>query len=86
MNEKANKLSKSLKQEFSRFMEFHPPEEMIRNMRHLLLEYVMSDSARESTHFKDVVFDLEGLFELLEVAARETHNSNEVETHRNQGK
>lgn len=44
----------------------HPPSRLSRNLRTMLLEFLQHDDALEAPYLKDLLFDLQGLFELLE--------------------
>lgn len=52
--------------EFVRFMEYHSAARFNRNLRKMLLEFMMLDAAVEAFYLKDLLYDLEGLFELLD--------------------
>lgn len=52
--------------ELMRFIEYHPPERFRKNLRKMLFEFLMSDGAVESSYLKDLLYDLDGLFELLD--------------------
>lgn len=59
-------LNKTLEEDFLRFIGQHPAARFKRNLRKMLLEFLMTDDAVEAFHFKDLIYDLEGLFELLD--------------------
>lgn len=59
-------LSRSLQDELLRFMEYHPVSRFNRNLRKMLLEFLMQNGSVENLYFKDLVYDLDGLFELLD--------------------
>ena len=61
-------LSNELKEEFLRFLEYHPARRVSRNLTKMLLEYLMHETAGEADYFKTLIYDLEGLFDLLDVA------------------
>ena len=63
--------SKAVEDAFSRFIEYHPAARLSRNLRRMLLAYMMTDGACESFYLKDLLHDLEGLFDLLDVVERE---------------
>jgi hypothetical protein len=76
----------SLQEEVVRFMEYHPVNRLNRNLRKMLLEYLMQESALENFYLRDLLYDLEGLFELLdsmevEINTRGTgkHSHGEIE-------
>lgn len=64
-------LSTALEEEFLRFAEYHPARRFSRNLRSMLLEFLMHDGTLEAFYLKDLLYDLEGLFELLEVIQAE---------------
>jgi len=64
-------LTKSLKEEFIRFIEYHPAKRFTKNLRTMLLEFLMYDGAIEATYLDDLLYDLEALFELLDVIQNE---------------
>lgn len=64
--------SKALKEEFLRFIEYHSAPRFNRNLRKMLLEFLMLDTAVESFYLKDLLYDLEGLFELLDAIQLES--------------
>lgn len=51
----------------ARFIEYHPPNRFSRNLRKMLLEFLLTQGGDEGVYFKDLLYDLEGLFELLDV-------------------
>jgi hypothetical protein len=59
-------LSKTLEDEFLRFLEYHPAGRFTRNLRKMLLEFLMTHGADEGLYLNDLLYDLEGLFELLD--------------------
>ena len=66
-------LPPALSEEFLRFMEQHPPERFSRNLRKMLLEFLQKEGAIESSYLDDLLYDLEGLFTLLDaIEAKET--------------
>ena len=56
----------AVQEAFLRFMEYHPASRFSRNLRKMLLEFMMHDGAVEALYFKDLIYDLEGLFDLLD--------------------
>lgn len=60
-------LSPDLQEEIIRFMENHPPKRVSKNLRSMLMEFLMKDGAVESEYFNDLLYDLEGLFEMLDM-------------------
>lgn len=75
VKEKQPVLSKPMQEAMIRFLEYHPAKRFSKNVRKMLLEYLMSDGAVENLYFNDLLYDLEGLFDLLDVAEEEWGNS-----------
>lgn len=69
--EKELNLSKPLKEAFVQFIEHYPAKRFNRNLRRMLLEYLMHDGAVTSIYLYDTLMDLDGLFELLDVIEME---------------
>ena len=70
-NEEANNSQRSivnpeLIEAFESFIEYHPAQRLSRNLRSLLLEFLMYDGSTEAEYLKDLVVDLDGLFGLLD--------------------
>lgn len=72
-NKKQNKLKKPppslsppLIEEVLRFIEYHPAERFTKNLRKMLLEFLQHDSAIEANYLNDLLYDLEGLFGVLD--------------------
>lgn len=61
------KLTPTLRAEFVRFIEYHPADRLSKNLRMMLLEFIQHDGAIEADYLKKLLYDLEGLFELLDV-------------------
>lgn len=57
---------KDLEEKFRVFLEQCPPRRFSRNLRTMLLEFMMT-SGTEAPYVKDLLLDLESLFELLDV-------------------
>ena len=64
-------LSTTLQEEFLRFIEYHPPYRFNRNLRKMLLEYLMHEGSLEEFYIKDLLYDLQGLFDLLDMIEME---------------
>lgn len=60
-------LSPTLQEEFLRFIEYHPAGRFSKNLRNMLLEFLQFDGAIEAGYLDDLLYDLEGLFALLDV-------------------
>jgi hypothetical protein len=64
-------VSVSLQEEFARFMELHPANRFNRNLRRMLFDYLMHESSLEDFYLKDLLYDLQGLFELFDAIEME---------------
>lgn len=64
-------LSPTLQEEFLRFIEYHPAGRFSKNLRNMLLEFLQFDGAIEAGYLNDLIYDLEGLFALLDVIEAE---------------
>ena len=69
--EKGPSISPELTEAFVRFIEYHPAKRFDKNLRKLLLEFLQYDGAIEAGYLNDLLFDLEGLFELLDTIQSE---------------
>src|SRR5882757_9891544 len=67
----AVKLSAAAEAEVIRFLEFHPPARLGRNLRNLLMEFLMYDGGTEAVFLKELLYDLTGLYDLLDCLERE---------------
>lgn len=68
-------LSPALAEEVLRFIEYHPAKRFDRNLRKLLLEFLQFDGAIEGEYLNDLLYDLEGLFALLEAVQADDERS-----------
>ena len=64
-------ISHELLEQFERFYEYHPAKRLSRNLRSLLLEFLMYDGSTEAEYLRDLVIDLDGLFALLDAMEEE---------------
>ena len=64
-------VSQTVAQEFLRFMEYHPAERLNKNLRKMVLEFLMCDGMDEGLYLKDLLYDLDGLFDLLDLIQSE---------------
>lgn len=69
---KKSPLSKAMKDAFILFLERHPPNRVSHNLTSLLLEFISIRETSDLPYLQDLAFDLQGLFELLDLAERET--------------
>ena len=65
-------ISHELLEHFERFFEYHPARRLSRNLRSLLLEFLMYDGSSEAEYLRDLVIDLDGLFTLLDAMEEES--------------
>ena len=64
-------ISHELLEQFERFYEYHPARRLSRNLRSLLLEFLMYDGSAEAEYLRDLVIDLDGLFTLHDAMEEE---------------
>jgi hypothetical protein len=64
-------VSQKLLEQFERFYEYHPARRFSRNLRSMLLEFLMYDGSAEAEYLRDLVIDLDGLFTLLDAMEEE---------------
>ncbi|HLT71443.1 MAG TPA: hypothetical protein VKZ75_02270 [Cyclobacteriaceae bacterium] len=60
-------LTDDLREEFRQFLDFHSAQRLSKNLRKMLLEFLSNDGALETVYLKDLLYDLDGLFDLLDV-------------------
>lgn len=65
-NDKRPSLSNSITTEVIRFIEYHPAKRFERNLRKLIIEFLQCQGAPETPYLNDLLYDLEGLFVLLD--------------------
>lgn len=65
-SEESLSVTEDLQEEFLRFMEFHSAKRFSRNLRKMLLEFMTNEGALEAAYMKDLLYDLDGLFDLLD--------------------
>jgi hypothetical protein len=59
-------LSPALTDKVLRFIEYHPAKRFDKNLRKMLIEFLQFDGAVEAMYLNDLLYDLEGLFTLLD--------------------
>jgi hypothetical protein len=64
-------ISQKLLEQFERFYEYHPARRFSRNLRSMLLEFLMYDGSAEADYLRDLMIDLDGLFSLLDAMEEE---------------
>lgn len=58
--------SPEVQERFAHFVEYHSPRRLSRNLRKMLLEFLMTATGIESLYLEDLLIDLDGLFTLLD--------------------
>ena len=61
-------ISKKLQQEITAFFEYAPPMRLSRNLRNMLMGYLLAYDDGYGIEIKDLLTDLSALFDLLDVA------------------
>jgi hypothetical protein len=64
-------LNKNLREAFIRFLENHPARRLNKNLRRMLLMHLSHTEAVESIYLNETLWDLEGLFNLLDIVEEE---------------
>jgi hypothetical protein len=59
-------VGRAVQEELIRFREYHPVNRFSRNLRTMLIEFLMHEESIEANYLQDLLYDLQGLFELLE--------------------
>lgn len=68
-------VSKALKQGVINFSEYYSAKRLSKNLRNMLLESLMQEGATEIYYLQDLLFDMQGLFDLLEVIEAENKHT-----------
>lgn len=74
LNEIKSNLSTQLRDKLTLFIEQHPAKRVSVNLRRMLLEFLMTDNGVEAMYLNDLLYDLDALFELLEVIQVESES------------
>lgn len=77
---KTPSLSPELTDEVRRFIEYHPAKRFDKNLRKMLIEFLQFDGAVEAVYLNDLLYDLEGLFTLLDAIQEDGHSEHPIET------
>lgn len=67
--------SETLTAEFAQFMEYHEASHFSRNLRKMLLEFLMREESIEAIYLKDLLYDIDGLFDLLDAIGSEAEGA-----------
>jgi|GEM_PF-3516119 len=65
-NRGSQPISKAIVAKLKQFMEYHPSKRFSRNLRAMLIDFLMFEGAIEVAYLQDLLYDLDGLFELLD--------------------
>jgi len=65
------RLTKPLREEFLRFLDFHPAKRLRTNLRKLFLDFLLYDGSTEAMYLRELAYDLYGLFDLPDVVEKE---------------
>lgn len=77
------KLTKKLKNQFQEFLVQHPPKRFRRNLRSMFFDYLGSTiDSGPPIYFSDLIHDLDGLFELLDVAEQQVLKTKQFKKNR----
>lgn len=76
--DKRPSLSKGITEEVIRFIEYHPVKRFERNLRKLLIEFLQCGGAVEAAYLDDLLYDLEGLFTLLDAIQDDSEGKSEA--------
>lgn len=68
------KLNENVEQAVQSFLEYHDVGEAKRRLRKMLLQYLRTESAVVDREFKDLLYDLDGIFDLLDVMEDQSPN------------
>ncbi len=63
-------LPAELEKAIIRFFTYHPAERVNKHVRILLMEALNNGSLTDQANFRDILFDLEGIFELMDIAGQ----------------
>lgn len=77
---KTPSLSPELTDEVLRFIEYHPAKRFDKNLRKMLIEFLQFDGAVEAVYLNDLLYDLEGLFTLLDAIQEDGQSKHPIET------
>ena len=71
-------ISTALQEELVRFVEYHPPRRLNRNLRKMLLQYLLHEGSLEEFYLQDLLYDLQGLFELIDALETEGKSTDAI--------
>ena len=64
-------LGKDLEEALFHFKEYHPAKRLSRNLRTMLIDFLMYEGAVEVSYLEDLLYDLQALFALLDAIQRD---------------
>lgn len=59
-------ISNEVQDALSHFIDTHPTNRVSRNLRKLLVESLQNDAVIEDQNFKEIIYNIQGLFDLLD--------------------
>ncbi len=71
------KISKKFKKELKDFFEYHPPRRVNRNLREVFMTYASYSLDVVPLNMSDIIWDMQCLMELIDIAEDETTDSPE---------
>lgn len=60
-------LTEVLENEFASFIDYHSARQFSKNLRKMLIQFLMHERALDAIYLKELLYDLDGLFELLDI-------------------
>ncbi len=63
---KNNRLSPAIKTAFITFLEYTPPARLNRNLRKMMMAWLIAEPGGTPAYYEDLLHDLNNLFELLD--------------------
>ncbi len=60
-------LSPTLRDALAKFLKYHPARRVNKNLRNMFIEYLQNADGKDFQDIQSILFDLEGLFNFLDV-------------------
>jgi hypothetical protein len=76
VSQETPRLPVAVEEEILRFMDFHRADRFQKNLRRMFLDFLMYQGSFEAVYLRDLVEDLDGLFDLLDVIESVGQTSN----------
>jgi hypothetical protein len=61
------KSAKAMETALQHFIDYHPAKRLSTNLRTMLIDFLTSEGGTEALYLQDLLYDIGGLFELLDV-------------------